>query len=240
MNAHWLLIPVIISVIFTYQSAFKNNKLTCDNYTQNTYLYTITYMFIMAFMILYLKQNPKLLTLNIITLIIALIINIVSLLIILFVSKEYVLLKHVISLLFITTSSILLTFIFEYFGSKAVVFAIITTVILFITLSVLAWQFQNLISSKVSVAFFIVFVILIIAELVIGLMYPSSLLEKAIILIVLMVICYLVLVKTKRMIETSKSCIPPPDYVKESIGFIVSIENILIRVLSLKSGRRIK
>ncbi len=238
MNAYWLLIPVIIAIIFTYNSATKDNKLTCDNYVLDTYLYTITYILMMTFIILYLTQHPNLITLNLVNIIIIIILHIVALLVILFVSKDYALLKHVLSLIFIITSSILLKFVFDYFGSKAVVFAIIVTIVLFVTLSILAWQFQNIISSKISLAFAIVFIILLIAEFMIGLFYPSSLLEKGIILIVLLVMCYLVLVKTKRMIENSKSCVPPPDYVKESIEFIISIENILIRVLELKGRKK--
>jgi FtsH-binding integral membrane protein len=81
-----------------------------------------------------------------------------------------------------------------------------------------------------------VFLVLVIAELIIGLMYPSSMLEKIIILVVLMIICYLVLVKTKRMIENSEKC-KTPDYVRESIGFILSFQNIILRILQLRRGR---
>lgn len=239
MNAQLLIIPVIAFCIITYLSVVKNGKLTCDNYTTNTYLYTITYLFLMNYFVALLMQHPKFLEqFDLTKMIIALIIQLSTLLAIIYVPGEYVLFKHLLSIFYISVASLLLCLLFMYFDSKSIKFAVISSIILFIILSVIAWKYQHILSSSVSIPFIIALFILLIAELIIGLIYPSSLLEKFVITAVLMLICYLVLVKTKKMIENSEHC-ETPDYVKESIGFIVSFENILLRVLSLIGKKRL-
>lgn len=242
MNPHLFLIPTIAMTIATYVSATEGGKLTCDHYILNTYLYTITYLFFMMYFVMALmKYAPKMIAnLNLIHLVIFFVLNFGSLLGVLYLPKEYAILKHIVGLLYIATASVILSMLFVFFDSKAIVSAVIMSIVLFVILSILAFNFKELISSKLSIAFFIVFVILVIAELIIGYFYPSSLLEKAVILVVLMMICYLVLVKTKRMIENEADCEKQkgPDYVKESIGFIVSFQNILLRILQLRGRRR--
>lgn len=237
MSHHLVLIPTIVFAIITYLSAFKDGKPTCDKYILNTYLYSVTYLLLMTYFIMWIMHNPKMLAkINLIHFIIIIIAYIGLFFAIIYTSPQNFILKHILALFYVAVASFLLCMIFQYFDSKAVVSAGILSVILFVILSVLAYNFQNLISSKVSMAFFIVFILMAIAEFIIGLIYPSSMLEKLIILAMLMLICYLVLVKTKRMIENSEKC-TMPDYVKESIGFLVSFQNILIRILGLRRGR---
>lgn len=242
MNPHLFLIPTIAMTIVTYVSATEGGKLTCDNYILNSYLYTITYLFFMMYFVMALmKHAPKMLAnLNLFNVILFIVLNLGSLLGVMFLPKEFALIKHIVGLVYVGTASVLLSMIFLFFDSKAIVSAVIMSIVLFVILSILAFNFKELISSKISIAFFIVFVIMVIAEIIIGYFYPSSLLEKAIILVVLMLICYLVLVKTKKMIENEAECEiqKGPDYVKESIGFIVSFQNILIRILQLRGRRR--
>jgi competence protein ComGC len=65
--------------------------------------------------------------------------------------------------------------------------------------------------------------------------YPNTLLEKGIILVVLMFISYLVLVKTKRMIENEKKCeTEGPDYVAEGTGLMLTFQNLFLRLLGSK------
>lgn len=242
MNPHLFLIPTIAMTIVTYVSATEGGKLTCDNYILNSYLYTITYLFFMMYFVMaVIKYAPNIIKhINLGYIIMFILLHMGTLLGVLYLPKEYAMLKHIVGLLYIATASVLLSVIFFFFDSKAIISAVIMSIVLFVILSILAFNFKELISSKISIAFFIIFVIMVIAEIIIGYFYPSSLLEKAIILVVLMLICYLVLVKTKKMIENEAECEiqKGPDYVKESIGFIVSFQNILIRILQLRSGRR--
>lgn len=242
MNPHLFLVPTIIMTIMTYVSATEGGKLTCDHYILNVYLYSITYLFFMMYFVMAaMKYAPKLLTnLNLMHMILFIVFYLGAFLGVLFIPKEFVLLKHIVSLLYIVTASLVLSAIFAFFDSKAIVTAVVMSIVLFVILSILAFNFKELISSKVSLAFFIVFIIMVIAEAIIGYFYPSSLLEKGIILVVLMLICYLVLVKTKRMMENEADCEKQkgPDYVKESISLLVSFQNILIRILELRGRRR--
>lgn len=242
MNPQLILVPTIIMSIITYVSAFEGGKLTCDRYILNSYLYTITYLFFMMYFVMaIMKYAPALLnSLNYTYIILFILLHLGAFLGVLFLPKEFALLKHIVGLLYIATAAVLLSIIFFFFDSKAIVTAVVLSIVLFVILSVLAFNFKDMISSKIPMAVFIVFIVMVIAEIIIGYFYPSSFLEKAIILVVLMLICYLVLVKTKKMIENEKDCekLKGPDYVKESIGFILSFQNILIRILQLRGRRR--
>ena len=242
----FLILPVLVSIIL-YKTAFKDGKPTCEHYILNTYIYTVFYLGLMGFFIS-LILNHKYIYDKYIGLgtAIALILAYIGLyLAVLFIPKEKVGLKHIISIVYIFVASILLSTIFFLFFPKSIMLSILMTLSLFVILTVFAWKFQKLISSSISLPLLIVFLLLVIAEFIIGLFYPGGLIEKAIVLIVLMVICYLLLVKTKRMIENSASCQEDggPDYVKESMGFILSFQNLLIRILrlfgKLKRGRRL-
>lgn len=242
MNPHLFLIPTITMTIITYVSATEGGKLTCDNYILNTYLYSITFLFFMMYVVMAaMKYAPQLLfNLSLMHIILFIVLYLGTFLGVLFIPKEFAVLKHIVGLLFIASASLILSALFTFFDSKSIVTAVIMSIVLFVILSILAFNFKDLISSKVSVAFFVVFVIMVIAEMIVGYFYPSSLLEKAIILVVLMLICYLVLVKTKKMIENEADCEKQkgPDYVKESVGLIVSFQNILIRIIELRGRRR--
>lgn len=241
MNPHIILVPTIIIAIITYLSAFdKNGKPTCDRYILNCYMYAITYLFFLTYLITYLSANNFKITENMFFIIGAFILNIISFLSILWIPKDNVLVKHLLSLVFISTSSVLLYIIFSLFKLDSIVFAVVLTLVLFIIISLFAWKFQDYISSKLSWTFVIIMFVMIIIELIIGMMYPGSMIEKAVIFVVLMIMLYLLLVKTKRMIEDEKNCIQNkgPDYVKESVSLVVSVENILIRILQLKGGMR--
>jgi hypothetical protein len=161
------------------------------------------------------------------------------------IPKEMVLLKHSLSVLFIGISALFLSFIFQMFEIKSIIFFIVMTIILFIILTGITWKYQDMISSRISFTLLIVFIILLVIELLIGIFFPGTIFEKAIILIVLIVLCYLLLVKTKKMIEDSRTCIADkgPDYVNNGVSLVISFESILIRLLELfgkkkKIGRR--
>lgn len=238
MTPHIILLPTVSFAILTYVSAFKDGKPTCDKYILNTYMYSITYLLLLTYFVMLFAQYPKLIQdLNLLWFLFIALANIGLFFAIVYVSPQQYPLKHLLSLLYISSAGFLLSFVFALFGSKAVVYAAWVTVGLFILLSILAFRFQHMITSRVSLAMVVIFLIMILVELLVGMFYPSSRMEKAVILIVLMMVAYFVLVKTKRMIENKKTC-ETPDYVRESIGFIVSIQNIFVRVLRLGGRRR--
>lgn len=243
INPHLFLIPLISIAIATYVSAFKDGKPICDNYVLNTYMYAVTYLFMLTWFTAWIMQNPKLLEkIDLIKLIVIFVVYIAAYFAVMLIPKEQVLLKHMASVLYIAVSSIFLAGVFIYFKTQSIMTAVIMSLVLFLALSVVAWKFQDMISSRVSLVFIVVFFIMILAEFVIGIFYPSTMLEKAIIVIVLMFICYLVLVKTKNIIENQASCLQEkgPDYPKESIGLVLSLQNILIRILQLFGKRKLR
>lgn len=237
----FLILPVLVSIIL-YKNAFKDGKPTCEHYILNTYIYTVFYLSLMGFFISLILNHKNIYDKYIgLGTGIALFIAYIGLYFaVLFIPKEKITLKHIVSILYIFVASILLSTIFFIFFPKSIVLSIFMTFILFVILTLMAWKFQKFISSSISLPLLIVFLLLAVAEFIISIFYPGSLIEKAIILIVLMVICYLLLVKTKRMIENSGSCEKEggPDYVKESMGFILSFQNLLIRILELFGKRR--
>jgi FtsH-binding integral membrane protein len=239
MLYHFLILPTIIFAVISYNFAFENGKPTCDHYILNTYLYSVTYLFLMTYFVtLIMYQFPKLLEkVNMLHVIGVTIVNLITFAAIVFMSSKQYGLKHLLSLIYIATSSFLLSWIFAFFDSKAVLSAVIMSIVLFVILTIIAFKFQDIISSKLPLTFVMIFILMVIAQFIIGILYPSSLLEKIIIVIVLMLICFLVLVKTKGMIENKEEC-KSPYYVKESIGFIMSFKNILIQLLQLKSEKR--
>lgn len=237
MYHHLVLVPVITFVIIVYLSAFKDGKPTCDRYILNTYLYSFTYLFLLMYFVLLAGKYPDILgKLDMMRVFGVVFLNMGLFLTIVLLPAEQYELKHVLSILFVAASSLLLNWTFMFYGSKTVLSAVIMTIVLFTILTIIAFRFQDLISSKVTLVFVIVFILLVIAQTIIGMLYPSSLFEKIIVTVVLMLVCFLVLVKTKAMIEHKEKC-KAPDYVKESLGFIISFENILVQILHLKKNR---
>ena len=236
---HILLLPVIIMMIVTYFSAFKNGKQTCDNYILNTYLYTITYLFLLGYASILFSLYSTNLSLT--TTIILLILYVIVYIALLTIPNDKQLLKHLVSILYIVLAAFLLNFIFIVFDSTAIATAILLSIALFIVLSIIAFKFKTLISSKISLTFVIIFFVMIFLEFFISMFYPSSMIEKVIILVVLMIICYLVLTKTKKMIENEANCAKEgANYVNDSIGFILSFQNILLRILDLRKGKLVR
>lgn len=227
---------LIIMLIITYISAFdKQGKPKCDHYVLNCYLYAVTYLVMMLwFIILFIEKNIDISS-NLWAMIGLAIASFVSYLAIIFIPKDMVILKHLISVIFISISALLLTTLFLFFELKSIIFAVVMAIILFLILTGFAWKFQEMISSKISLTFVIIAIVFIVVEMLVGIFMPGSILEKIIISIVLLIMCYFLLVKTKKMIENSQTCIEDkgPDYVKEGTGFVVILESFFIRLLEL-------
>lgn len=235
-----MLLVLLVMLALTYNSAFKGMAPTCDRYVLNVYLYTVTYLVMMAWFVMVLVQNNFGTSMNTAGLIGIFVGYIALYFVILFVPKEMVALKHLLSVVYMALSAFVLHMVFAFFSLESVVFVAVMAVILFVILTVIAWRFQQMISQRLSLTVVVVFLLLVVAEFLVGMFYPSSMLEKVIITVVLLFICYFVLVKTKKMIENSKECEKEggPDYVEESLGFVVSIKNLFFRLLELLGKRR--
>lgn len=241
MNPHLLfLIPVVCALVI-YMISFKEGKQICDNYILVTYLYTLFYLALGSYFIsLLLPYENKLNKLSVMSMIGLVILYIAIYFIMVYIPKEKLVLKHVVSIIYIMVTSVLLSIIFMMYFPESIILSLLMTLVLFVTLTLFAWKFQDMLSSKIPLTLFIIFIILAIAEFFISIFYPGSLLEKATILVVLLILCYFVLVKTKRMIENRDNCEKEggPDYVNESTGLLLTFQNLMIRILELTGKRK--
>lgn len=233
-----LIFPVLLSIVI-YMISVKDGKQVCDNYILVSYLYALFYLALLLYFIaiLYVHFYDTLVDLDIVGIIVVAIIYIILYAAILLLSNKYVVLKHFLSIAYILAASIIFAFIFEIYAPSSIVLALGLSTVLFVFLSIVAWKFQDKISTRIPLIVCLAFLCLIFAELLIGVYYPNTLLEKAIITVMLVVVCYLLLVRTKKLIENEKKC-TTPDYVPEGIRLLTSFKSILIRILELFGRRR--
>lgn len=227
------LVPLVCAIVI-YTISFEEGKQVCDNYVLVSYLYALFYLSLVAYTIRgFIKSNMINLSLG------ALIGTILAFfgiqMVMLSTPKEWVVLKHLLSVVFSVLIGFLLSAFFAMYSLSSVVPAVLSTLVLFVALTLIAWKYQDSLASNLSWNMILLFVLLIVTEFFIGMFYPNSLMEKGIILVVLMAISYLVLIKTKRMIENKKKCETEggPDYVNEGTGLMLSFQNLLIRILEL-------
>jgi FtsH-binding integral membrane protein len=234
-------VPIICAIVI-YTISFREGKQVCDNYILVSYLYALFYLSFLAFGIHFFIRNKVVSTMSLGTFLGVALLTILVQLVMLFTSKTMVVWKHFLSILFTLLLSLLASFLFAMYAPSSIVMAVLSTLVLFVALTLMAWKYQAFLSSSLSWSMILLFVVLIVAEFFIGLYYPNSLLEKGIILVVLMAIGYLVLLKTKRMIENEKKCESEggPDYVNEGTGLMLTFQNLLIRILQLGGKRKLK
>jgi len=230
-------VPLVCAIVI-YTISFKEGKQVCDNYVLVSYLYALFYLSLVAYTIRgFMKSNMIHLSLG------ALIGTILAFfgiqLLMLSTPKEWVVWKHVLSVIFSALLGFLLSAFFAMYSISSVVPAVLATMVLFVALTLMAWKYQDSLASNLSWNMILLFLLLILTEFLVGMFYPNSLLEKGVILVVLMAISYLLLVKTKAMIENKKKCeTEGPDYVNEGTGLMLSFQNLLIRILDLFGKRK--
>jgi len=230
-------VPLVCAIVI-YTISFKEGKQVCDNYVLVSYLYALFYLSIVAYTIRgFMKSNMINLSFG------ALIGTILAFfgiqMLMLSTPKEWVVWKHVLSVIFSALLGFLLSAFFAMYSISSVVPAVLATMVLFVALTLMAWKYQDSLSSNLSWNMILLFLLLILTEFLVGMFYPNSLMEKGVILVVLMAISYLLLVKTKAMIENKKKCeTEGPDYVNEGTGLMLSFQNLLIRILDLFGKRK--
>jgi len=227
------LVPLVCAIVI-YTISFKEGKQVCDNYILVSYLYALFYLSLVAYSIRFFIQS-KLVNMSLSTFAATMVMFVGVQLILIFTPKEWVIWKHFLSIVFSLISGLLLSIFFVLYSPASIVSAILSTMVLFVALTLLAWKYQDSLSSHLTMNMLFLFLVLIITEFMVGLYYPNSLMEKGITVVVLMAIAYLVLVKTKAIIEDEKKCKEEggPDYVKEGTGLMLSFQNLLIRILGL-------
>jgi hypothetical protein len=243
-----IVVPLIVAVII-YLVSFKDNKQVCENYVLASYLYALFYITLTAYLsFLIFLHYPYILKFIVkkdlgfysylgIFIFIS-ILSFVLYLTTIMLPKKYVILKHILSLIVILLFSIMISVIFITIAPNELGIALILTVMLFVILTIIAWKFQDYIATKIPLLVFFIFLILIMVEAIMIYYNPNSIITTFIIGFVLVVLSYLLLVKTKKMIENAKECKDTPDYVSEGLGFWISFLNIFTQILELRIRRR--
>jgi FtsH-binding integral membrane protein len=233
-------VPLICAIVI-YIVSFKDGIQVCDNYILVSYLYALFYLSVVSVGIKVCidKKWWKLSLGAILGLIVGIFVTQITML---SIPKEFVIGKHLLSVGFSMLLSLLLSSFFVAYAPSSIAMAVLSTMVVFVLLTLMAWKYQEQIASKITMSMIVLFFVLIFAELLIGMFYPNSLLEKGIILVVLMIIGYLLMMKTKQLIENEKKCKTEggPDYVNEGTGLMLSFENLLIRILALFGKRKLK
>lgn len=238
-------------IIVTFVFSFDGGRPTCEQYIRNTYLYTSTEIIITAavFMVLvYTQANTKFMQFIIrqsigIAIVIAIafvVAYFATLIMAIRINKNKVVLKHLVAFVFVLMSGFLFSLFQMEVGLREMGIVLGITAAIFVVLSVLAFKFQDRISSQVTLTFLIIFIIGLLIELVAYMIAPGSIWTMAITTFMLVLIIWLAMKHTKRMIENQKTCQQNggPDYVAESMSFFVDFKNIFIRVMDLRKGRR--
>lgn len=233
-------VPFVCAIVI-YLISFNEGIQVCDNYILVSYLYALFYISIVSVGIKVCidKKWWKMSIGALIGLAVGLFLVQLAML---SIPKEFFVSKHLLSVGFSMLISLLLSSLFVMYVPSSIAMAVLSTAVVFILLTLMAWKYQEQIASKVTLTMIVLFFVLILTELVIGIFYPNSLLEKGIILVVLMMIGYLLMMKTKQLIENEKKCKSEggPDYVNEGTGLMLSFENLLIRILTLFGKKKLK
>lgn len=247
MLSAFILIPIVLAIVI-YMLSFKDGKQVCDNYVLISYLYALFYICLTAYISIMafvnypaifkyvVDKNLDLYVLSMVLLFV-MILYLVVFFVTIILPPRFLIAKHLLSILVVILGGILLSIIFVSFAPDAIFIALILTILLFLILTFVAWKFQDYIASSVNMVFFIIFLILILLEGIMLIFFPNSILTTIVILIVLSMLCYILLVRTKRIIENDKKC-EIPDYVNEGLGLLLSFKNLFIQILELRSRRR--
>lgn len=241
-----VIVPLLVAVLI-YIVSFKNGKQVCDNYILSSYLYALFYITLTAYlsfmiflqysnMFEFLQEKDTNTYMYIVLAFIITTIYVGLYTVVLLLPKEYVITKHLLSLIVILLGSIILSSVFITFAPDALGIALLLTVALFVVMTIIAWKFEKYISTQIPLFVLIVFIILFIIEFILLVFFPNSIITTIVIGIVLIIVSYMLLIKTKLLIENSKTCYIP-DYVSEGLRLLLSFQNMFLHILELRRRR---
>lgn len=250
----------IISFIVAQFTSFKDNKPTCDKYVLNTYIYLTMMFSLLITLILILNILIPNYTISIsgmflLIIIIQTFISFLFIYLIHSIPSTDVIKKRIIWLLFVLNFSFLLLPVIQmsiYNGyTDLVMSSMFITFAIVAGLTLLTFLSPDLIVKNAEswTPYILITLICLILAYLIPMIFCAFghcnllLLNKwyyylAIIGIILFI--FVILYKTKLVIENAKKCKTPEDadYIKESSGLFISIINLFMNILSGRSRRR--
>jgi FtsH-binding integral membrane protein len=241
----WILgIMSIIVSIFTYNNSHNDGVPTCDNYSLNTYLYVLsmllTVFFIMSLEIA-LKANMFIINSAMklgfwIGLIVILGITILLLKLMLNTNPRQSLLKHSLLLIMLLWLGIISAMSFVYLKDYLLIGIVLTTVI-----AVIAWKliqkYETLVSSK-TIQYTSYALIGLIFGLILASLYIKNPETRRILLIILLlcvivVMCIRLLAHNQDIVKNEKLCKEEniyPNYIDEAFGVYIVLQNLIFDI----------
>ena len=247
----FLLLAVVANTIVIKQTAFKEDKPTCDNYILNTYLYVLLAFIIISTLLVAGYEN-KMIESNIMMIFsswMTVIIFIVSYigLIIWFHSvdpKDNILLVHILWLLLVLYFSLLLympvkvAHMLNVLKPAIIVTLFVTAIVVYLgikhgdKLVTFDWdKYLRMALMGIIISYFLLIFV------------PEKDKNKVIIgitIVSLIVFVLLLLSYNKKLTERAKTCYEDnnPNYPKESVGIVIKIINIFMDIARLMGRRR--
>ena len=236
------IVALLILIVITTNKVFNNGSIpTCDNYISNVYLYLLIWIELATIITYYFMNNAQLFkNLNAMVFYGMLFAELGILIFFTILSAKNQVLKHILATTFITLGSVTLGYIIPYYklSDSAIYSLLIITMLIFCIMSYFGHKYKDSITSKMIIIYSIIVITYIILEIVLSFfMTYRSLNDKIITFIGLIIVSIWLLFKTKSLVIESKSCIYP-DYVGSSMSFFVTMKNIFLRLLMLKSKTR--
>jgi FtsH-binding integral membrane protein len=256
LQSHFIftILGLILLSAFTYSSAFKNNKPTCNNFVINVYLYlalslTLVGVFIHLYNYLLNKNGnlTKLLSIDQVFnqikpyYILSVIFSFVFIILIsienIYNTKGFTY-HHITWVLFIACISLTL---YPYFKSQELYMyvnnAIIMTIMIFIIMSSIVYLKPELFEKTYSTAIvglLVALLAVIIVEL--SMIFMGNYDYKTYRMIsyfVILLFSLFVSYDTTKMFIYAKNCINSPNYPKASVGFFLDLINLFVRLVGV-------
>lgn len=214
---------LILLILITYLSAFKNNIPTCDRFIQNVYLYLATAICLLGVLV---NSMPITMSRYFIH---AIVVSFMSLILLVTFNKS-ILINHILWIIFIASISIIML---PYIHTSSYIqSSIISTCIIFILMTMVGIKYKsffNKYTNQFSIGLFIALIAIIITEIM--LIITDNYKKNKSIMSYLVIILFSIFIAydTNRLAYYAKTCVKSPNYPQHSTHLFLDIINIFIR-----------
>jgi len=231
-----LIFTAFLFVVAIMSSAFSNARPTCKNFILNTYLYVGLSFLVIAFAATHVDLVDTDKTIASLGGLFA--IFICTLLIIFAIhATSNVFLSHVLWVLFSILLGMILYPAIQQSSSDTISMALIGTIIMMLIFCGIVFFKPDLVSLSWG-STLLVCLIVVLVVMILNIFIGNRSSSKVISGIVLLLFSFFLMYDTKRIMVLSKQCditTSPPNYPKESMGFILDALNIFVSLMNLQS-----
>lgn len=244
------LIVALVLTVITYKASFRDGKPTCNNKVLNTYLHLFTYIVYISSLVLigipFVKKiaGKALFTLPfMIGFLVLFLIELGALITALRADPRNLALKYGAAAVFILITSVFMALFCAFVPPSLIVFGLIATSVLVAILTGVAYKYPHLLQAPIRRILVYAFFAFFILEFIAMFLFPqtnSIFLGFSVIMVVL--VSGMFMYKSKDVFTMPCSPSQPPDYVSHSLRLLVSLQNIFVRLMDIRSrlglGRR--